>query len=274
MFIRSLSFLNLAIFSSRTCILFFWFKITEFNCITLETWGYITLIAFSSYLFWTLSLLYNWEIFTILSFNSLSLIPSIYRWTIFVSSFSSWRAFLRRILFSFCNNFIRLLRSLIYDPACLKDYDLSSSSLNILAIISLFCVICLKRESFELIFKSFISFSLAVSSPCLLDNLDWDKTLDSYLSAIYTWHFPIFMFGWALTLKNSLFFTFSISMLIKSFYTASIMPITPYLDFYFLPITKILMFFFKKDSGIVNIVAALNCLADLIGGSFIVWLRI
>lgn len=62
-------------------MLFFWFNMTEFNCIVFETWGSITFNDFYKSLFLTLSDLYNWEILMILSFNYFVFMLSISFWT-------------------------------------------------------------------------------------------------------------------------------------------------------------------------------------------------
>ncbi len=135
MLIRSLSFLNFSIFYSRAWMLFFWFRITELSCIVFDTWGYITWIDFSSSLFFTLSDLYNWDIFIIFSRSYFWFILSTYLCTKFTSSSYSCKAFLLNIEFSFWSSFTRLLKSLISEAASRSDSDLSSNYRSILAII-------------------------------------------------------------------------------------------------------------------------------------------
>jgi len=81
--------------------------------------------------------------------------------------------------FSFCSNLTLPLKLLIYAAACLRDSDLSSSYLSILAMISLFCATCFSIDSLLLKFSSFINFSLAVYSPltieALEDAIDWAR---------------------------------------------------------------------------------------------------
>ena len=77
---------------------------------------------------------------------------------------------------------------------------------------------------------SLINFWLAVYYPFLeTRDPDTDPTLElllestpscifaCYFSAIYTWHFPIFMLGWGLIIKNSRFLLFYIRRFIRSF---------------------------------------------------------
>lgn len=78
---RSESFLNFSIFYYKAWILFFWLKITEFNCIVFETCGSITFIDFYKSLFFILYDLYNCDIFMIFYFSYFMFILSIYFWT-------------------------------------------------------------------------------------------------------------------------------------------------------------------------------------------------
>lgn len=57
-------------------MLFFWFRITEFNCIVFDTWGYSIFRDFYSSRFFTRSALYSCEIFIIFYLSSLGFILS------------------------------------------------------------------------------------------------------------------------------------------------------------------------------------------------------
>lgn len=87
-------------------------------------------------------------------------------------------------------------------------------------MISLFWFTCFKKDSFEEIFNSFISLSLAVCSP-LLEACDPAidpalepaleallSTFTSSFSAISTWHLPILEFWFERAVKKSLFLAF------------------------------------------------------------------
>jgi hypothetical protein len=70
--------------------------------------------------------------------------------------------------------------------------------------------------------------------------------------------------------KNNLFFVFYINKFTKSFWMLSTSPPRTYEDLAFLKTKYKQISFDRNDYGIVKMQAALNCLLDFVGGTFIV----